>query len=174
MLERSRLWWVNITATLSLSYPNAISTNKTVLRRNWRFSYIWCNVPEKFCFNKWLPLYHLSNRNFCWKLERLAAVNNKGKIHIFHQTNPRKLDHFQLYLDNLASYLLEYPNFKTQFSNVNIQLQTKKVVMPYEYLVRFEKFKETKLLVLDHCYNKLEDQKTFPRHKKPYVVTPFL
>ncbi|CAH1101901.1 unnamed protein product [Psylliodes chrysocephalus] len=64
-------------------------------------------------------------------------------------------------LDKLASYLEEFPNLKIQFwelSEEQLNLLTKKGVMPYDYIDSFERFEETCLPPIELFYNKLDDK----------------
>ncbi|CAH0562755.1 unnamed protein product [Brassicogethes aeneus] len=68
-------------------------------------------------------------------------------------------------LDKLASYLEEFPNLKSQFSELpdeQFKLLTKKGVMPYDYIDSFNRFNETRLPDIEKFYNKLE-KKPCPR-----------
>ncbi|XP_074038757.1 uncharacterized protein [Leptinotarsa decemlineata] len=64
-------------------------------------------------------------------------------------------------LDTLVSYLSDFPNLISQFSNLSNdqqQILTKKGVMPYDYIDSFEKFNEDCLPPIETFYNKLEDK----------------
>ncbi|CAH0555862.1 unnamed protein product [Brassicogethes aeneus] len=70
-------------------------------------------------------------------------------------------------LDKLVSYMSEFQNLKSQFSELpddQFKLLTKKGVMPYDYINSFERFDETSLPSVEKFYNKLENKPCPRRH----------
>lgn len=79
--------------------------------------------------------------------------------------NFRFIDSFRFMassLDQLSSYLEEFPNLKLQFPNESeehISLLTKKGVMPYDYIDSNDRFNDTSLPPIEVFYSKLEGKK---------------
>ncbi|CAH1170794.1 unnamed protein product [Phaedon cochleariae] len=70
-------------------------------------------------------------------------------------------------LKPILTELEEFPNLKSQFSNISndqLQLLTKKGVMPYDYIDSFERFDETQLPPIESFYSKLYDKPCPRRH----------
>ncbi|KAK9878806.1 hypothetical protein WA026_003644 [Henosepilachna vigintioctopunctata] len=75
--------------------------------------------------------------------------------------NFRFIDSFRFMafsLDQLSSYLEDFPNLKSQFPEEHINLLTKKGVMPYDYIDSNDRFSETSLPPIEAFYNKLENK----------------
>ncbi|CAG9822864.1 unnamed protein product [Phaedon cochleariae] len=67
----------------------------------------------------------------------------------------------------LASYLEEFPNLGSQFSNITkdqLQLLDNKGVMPYDYIDSCQRFNETQITPIDAFYNKLNEKPCPRRH----------
>ncbi|XP_044748775.1 uncharacterized protein LOC123309638 [Coccinella septempunctata] len=144
-----------------------------------------CNVNYKDRHTIPVVFHNLSGYDANFVIEDIA-VRMKGKIDLLpitkekyisftkysyeYSINFRFIDSFRFMassLDQLASYLVEFPNLTSQFpekSKEHISLLTKKGILPYDYIDSSNRFDETSLPPIEDFYNELEN-KPCPREK---------